>query len=111
MSREAEIELLKAIGHPVRVRILDALREGERNVGEIEDATAIAQPGLSQQLAILRKAGLVTTRKDAKLVFYALDSAAIRTLAASLEKLAGTRDIAPRRGPSPGAANFARVAP
>ncbi len=62
------IEALKALAHPLRFRILTALAAGERNVGEIEQVTAISQPGLSQQLGVLRKAGLVDTRKEAKLV-------------------------------------------
>jgi len=67
---DAPIDELKALAHPLRFRILEVLRNGERNVGEIEEASGIGQPALSQQLGVLRKAGLVETRKDAKLVFY-----------------------------------------
>ena len=72
MSEDVEtpIEELKAMAHPLRFRILQALGPGERNVGEIEAETNIGQPTLSQQLAVLRKAGLVSTRKEAKLVYY-----------------------------------------
>ena len=69
---EGLIEELKAIAHPLRLRILEVLREGERNVGEIEEVAQIGQPALSQQLGVLRKAGLVETRKEAKLVYYSL---------------------------------------
>lgn len=106
------IEQLKAAAHPLRFRILDLLRGGERNVGEIEEVSGIAQPGLSQQLGVLRKAGLVETRKDAKLVFYSLDSRAMARLAecfAQLGGLAAAGAAARPRQPSPGAANFARL--
>ncbi|NKB15977.1 MAG: winged helix-turn-helix transcriptional regulator [Sphingomonadales bacterium] len=77
MVQDAPIPALKALAHPLRWRILATLASGERNVGEIEQVTAIAQPGLSQQLGVLRKAGLVLTRKEAKLVFYSLSQEAM----------------------------------
>lgn len=108
---EPPIEALKAMAHPLRFRILDALREGERNVGELEEAARIAQPGLSQQLGVLRKAGLVATRKEAKLVYYRLAADRLSELAAVVQMLVpapASRDI-PGRAASSGAANFARL--
>lgn len=105
------IEELKAIAHPLRLRILEALRDGERNVGEIEAAAQVGQPALSQQLGVLRKAALVETRKEAKLVYYRLNEATLTELAALIESLVpqtGTTAISGRT-PSPGAANFARL--
>ena len=109
---EPPIEALKAVAHPVRFRILQALSGGERNVGQIEDATEIAQPGLSQQLAVLRSAGIVQSRKQAKLVFYSLDSDALQEVVSALAALSGAivaRPAATPRRPLPGAANFARL--
>lgn len=113
------VEALKALAHPLRWRILSALAGGERNVGEIEQATGIAQPGLSQQLGVLRKAGLVVTRKDAKLVFYALAAETIAEVTDALSGLAPKRPTpagtsfatgsAPQRSAVPGVANFARL--
>jgi len=108
------VEALKALAHPLRWRILTALASGERNVGEIEQATAIGQPALSQQLGVLRKAGLVVTRKDAKLVFYTLASTAIGEVTGALSGLApGSQSAAsapaPQRIAAPGVANFARL--
>ena len=116
MQDAALIEALKALAHPLRWRILTALATGgERNVGDIEQVTRIGQPALSQQLGVLRKAGLVTTRKDAKLVFYAL---AGREVAKVVEAM-GSLVPEPQRGqimpstgrpaPASGAANFARL--
>lgn len=111
MSEEGPIEELKAIAHPLRLRILQALRGSERNVGEIDEMAQIGQPALSQQLGVLRKAGLVETRKEAKLVYYRLATARLAIVADVIEDLA--EDDGPTmqtgRTPSPGAANFARL--
>lgn len=114
MENDDLIAGLKALAHPLRFRILAALAAGERNVGEIEQATGISQPGLSQQLGVLRKAGLVETRKDAKLVFYSNASEALATAATALTALAPHHSVAdptpaPQRTPAPGVANFARM--
>lgn len=109
------VEALKALAHPLRWRILTALASGERNVGEIEQATGIGQPALSQQLGVLRKAGLVVTRKDAKLVFYALAAEAIAAVTEALAGLSPEQPApartnpAPQRTSAPGVANFARL--
>ena len=110
-SDKAPIEQLKAIAHPLRFQILETLKVGELNVGEIENASGIGQPALSQQLGVLRKAGLVETRKDAKLVFYRRDEESLTGLA-DLICTAGTTGRtaqAARPSPAPGAANFARM--
>lgn len=87
-------DALKAIAHDVRLKLLHTLLEhGEKSVGELETLTGIGQPGLSQQLAVLRKAELVQTRRDAKLVFYSLAPEGLRDAAGLLCALAG---IAPR---------------
>ena len=108
---EPMVEELKALAHPLRLRILHVLSEGERNVGEIEDAAQIGQPALSQQLGVLRKAGLVETRKDAKLVYYSLGAEPLSELADLIGKLVpgSERQASIGRAASPGVANFARL--
>lgn len=111
-NHEANAELLRVLGHAVRLEIVGALTVGERSVGEIEHATGIAQPGLSQQLAVLRKAGLVTTRREAKQVFYSLNRAPIEELQRFCAELAGPGGSPRRQDPvrgTGGAAVFARV--
>lgn len=101
-------DILKAIAHDVRLKLLRTLLDnGEKSVGELEALTGIGQPGLSQQLAILRKAKLVQTRREAKLVFYRLDPKSLRDTARLLCALAG---IAPgeARPETPGAGSRAR---
>ena len=104
-------ETLKALAHPLRLRILQALAGVERNVGEIESVADVGQPALSQQLAVLRKAGLVATRKEAKLVFYRIEDGRLLTLIDALSGLAGDegQPNAARRQLAPQAANFARL--
>jgi DNA-binding transcriptional ArsR family regulator len=117
MPEDDLIEVLKALAHPLRWRILATLAAGERNVGEIERDSGIAQPTLSQQLSVLRKAGVVATRKEAKLVFYALAQNEIGAVRAALDALAPSvvnaafprEEAASPRTPAPGVANFARL--
>lgn len=87
-SRElanAATEKLKVYAQPQRLMILSCLLDGERTVGEIDAATGIGQPALSQQLAELRRAELVQTRKEAKSVFYALADAKVALCVRSME--------------------------
>ena len=63
---------LKILGHPVRLQILDMLRQGEICVCHIERALNKRQAYISQQLMTLRDAGLVETRKDGLQVYYRL---------------------------------------
>ena len=71
-AASAAAEKLKVFAQPLRLMILSCLLRAERNVAEIGEATGIGQPALSQQLAELRRAELVRTRKEAKQVWYML---------------------------------------
>jgi DNA-binding transcriptional ArsR family regulator len=68
-------ELLRVLGHGSRLALLLSVADEELSVSEIEGRTGIKQPALSQQLGILRKAGLIVGRRDAKQVFYSIDNA------------------------------------
>jgi len=107
------IDGLKALAHPARYSILAAIGEAERNVGQIEEACGIGQPALSQQLAVLREAGLVQHRRDARMVYYSLDSEAITSLVNAIASLLPPRFAeAPGNGSDStlhGAAQFARL--
>src|SRR3954453_14389343 len=65
-------ELFKALAHPARVRVLEVLVDGERSVGELQPLVGIEMSHLSQQLSVLRRAGVVVARKERSSVFYAL---------------------------------------
>ena len=64
--------LLKTLAHPVRLLLACTLAQGEYSVGELEARLDVHQPTLSQQLGVLREAGVVETRRDAKQIFYRL---------------------------------------
>ena len=67
--------LMNLLSNPDRLMLLCELADGERNVGELEEAVGIVQPTLSQQLAVLRTEGLVSTRRDGKNIYYQIASA------------------------------------
>ena len=73
MTRERlKAELFKAFAHPARVRVLELLSEADHTVGEMQPLVGIEPSHLSQQLAVLRRAGVVTSRKEGATVVYAL---------------------------------------
>lgn len=88
-SYEAAATLLKVMGHPVRLQILDMLRHGEICVCHIEAALGRRQAYISQQLMTLRDAGLVNARKEGLQVYYRLSNDAVMNL---LNHLYGTPD-------------------
>lgn len=65
-------ELFRTLGHPVRVRVLQLLREGEMTVGALQAELDLDSSGTSQHLAALRKQGLVASRRDGSSVYYRL---------------------------------------
>ncbi len=69
---ELKAELFRALAHPARIRVLEVLSDGERSVGELQPSVGIEMSHLSQQLGVLRRAGVVTTRKEGTSVIYAI---------------------------------------
>jgi DNA-binding transcriptional ArsR family regulator len=95
---EVKAELFKALGHPARVRALEVLAEGERTVGELQRLVGIESSHVSQQLGVLRRAGLVTTRREGSSVVYALKDPLVAELLGVAKRLlmavlAETRDL------------------
>ena len=60
----------RAIGEPMRIRLLDQLRDGEATVGELSDALDAGQQNISKHLGLLADAGIVGRRKDGNRVYY-----------------------------------------
>jgi ArsR family transcriptional regulator len=73
-------ELFKAIAHPARVRALEILAVGPRSVGDLQTEIGIEPARLSQQLAVLRRAGLVTARKERSSIIYSIKDPALTEL-------------------------------
>ncbi len=61
-----------ALSEPMRRRILELLRGGERGVGELVERLGLSQPGVSKHLRVLREAGLVSVRPDGRRRWYGL---------------------------------------
>ena len=71
---ELHASVCKGLADPKRLLIINAMRDGERSVGEICDELGLPQANVSQHLAVLRDKGLARTRKDGQRVFYELSS-------------------------------------
>src|SRR5665647_31659 len=65
-------ELFKSLGHPVRVQVLEQLVAGERSVGSLAEGLGLELSSLSQQLGVLRRAGVVITRRDGNTIYYSV---------------------------------------
>lgn len=70
-------EFFKALAHPLRISILDALRTGELTVNEISQRFGVEPANASQQLAVLRNKGIVAARKEGSNVYYSVSDPAI----------------------------------
>ncbi|SHL12258.1 transcriptional regulator, ArsR family [Pseudonocardia thermophila] len=79
---QLKAEFFKTLGHPVRIRVLELLSEREHAVSELVAEIKIEPANLSQHLAVLRRAGLVTTRKDGSAVHYSVTSQQVSELLA-----------------------------
>jgi DNA-binding transcriptional ArsR family regulator len=80
-------ELLKALGNRHRLLIVCQLIERERSVGELAEFLGLRDSTVSQHLALLRKDGLVETRRDAQTIYYSIGSAPARELLMTLYKI------------------------
>ena len=90
MSRplyQAKAEFFKTLGHPARIRVLELLSEREQAVGEMLPEVGIEATNLSQHLAVLRRAGLVTARKEGSTVYYTLTSPQVAELLAVARRI------------------------
>ena len=70
-------EFFKALAHPVRIRLLDCLRDGEKGVNELSEELQIEQANVSQQLAILRVRNIVVGKKSGSNVYYSVSDRTI----------------------------------
>jgi DNA-binding transcriptional ArsR family regulator len=75
-------EFFKTLGHPVRIRVLELLSEREYAVSELLTELSVEPANLSQQLAVLRRAGLVMARRDGSSAYYSLTSPRVAELLA-----------------------------
>lgn len=76
--------LLRSLAHQNRLLLLCQLSQGELCVSDLEDQLGIQQPSLSQQLSVLRREGLVATRREGKHIFYRIDDPRVLSLLQAL---------------------------
>lgn len=101
---EQASQLLKTLGNAQRLRVLCLLLEGEMSVGQINaQLPGLSQSALSQHLARLREEGLVSTRREAQTVWYALPPGPAHAIIATLYELYCAADDkdGPRAKPAP----------
>jgi len=70
-------EFFKALAHPIRIRIVDCLRGGEKGVNELSEMLQLEPANVSQQLAVLRVRNIVVGRKSGSSVFYSISDPAL----------------------------------
>ncbi|WP_055585639.1 ArsR/SmtB family transcription factor [Streptacidiphilus griseoplanus] len=95
---QAKAEFFRMLGHPVRIRVLELLQDGPMPVRDLLAAIDVERSNLSQQLAVLRRSGIVSAVREADTVVYALagpDVADLMRAARRIltELLAGQRDL------------------
>ncbi|KAA1431147.1 ArsR/SmtB family transcription factor [Mycolicibacter arupensis] len=83
---QVKAEFFKTLGHPARIRILELLAERDHTVGELLPEIGLEASNLSQQLGVLRRAGVVTAAKDGSTVVYSIASPVITELLAVARK-------------------------
>lgn len=86
---ETQAQLLKLLAHPARVAILDILRDEEHCVCHIEAYLGYRQAYISQQLAVLRQAGLIQDRRDGWNVFYRISDPRIYSILDAIQSIIG----------------------
>jgi len=73
-------DFFKTLGHPARIRVLELLAVRDRSVGELLPEVGLESSNLSQQLGVLRRAGVVVARKDGNTAIYSIASPDIAEL-------------------------------
>lgn len=84
---QLKAEFFKTLGHPARIRVLELLVQDDRSVGELQREVGLELSHLSQQLAVLRRAGVVVTRKQGNSVIYSIASPDMAELLAVARKV------------------------
>jgi DNA-binding transcriptional ArsR family regulator len=87
---QLKAEVFKTLGHPIRIRVLELLSERELSVGEMLGQLEVEASNLSQHLAVLRRSGFVSTRREASTVHYSLASPQVAELLAVARRLLTT---------------------
>ena len=88
-ARQTQVRLLKALAHPVRLQIVTLLCQGDQCVCHLRALVGKPQPYVSQQLAVLNRAGLVETTRDGLHIYYRVKDERVAELCALTREMAG----------------------
>jgi len=86
---QVKAELFRTLGHPVRIRVLELLQDGPKPVSDLLAEIGVEASSLSQQLAVLRRAGLVASTRSGASVMYALSTTDVADLLAAGRRILG----------------------
>jgi ArsR family transcriptional regulator len=95
---EAKAEFFRMLGHPVRIRVLELLQDGPKPVRDLLTAIEVEPSNFSQQLAVLRRSGIVTATRTGSTVVYELAGGDVAELLAAARRIlsvlaAGRREL------------------
>jgi DNA-binding transcriptional ArsR family regulator len=94
---EAQAQLFKLLAHPARLAILNILRDGEHCVCHMEAHLGYRQAYISQQIAVLREAGLIQDRRDGWNIFYRVTDPRIFSVLDTIQLMTGQPTVLPNR--------------
>ncbi len=87
---ELKAQFFKSLSHPARIRILEVLADGPRSVSALQPDVGIEASHLSQQLGVLRRAGIVDTERDGSSIIYSIGDERILELLAVAKQILAT---------------------
>ncbi len=93
---EIQAELCKSLSHPFRLKLIEVLKAGPKNVSEIEKETEQPQPFISQHLRVLRDKKIVTCERKKQERYYSLTNSKILKICQLLAELADRMEISPK---------------
>ncbi|MFT3863406.1 MAG: metalloregulator ArsR/SmtB family transcription factor [Solirubrobacterales bacterium] len=110
---KVKADFFRTLGHPIRVRVINLLRDGEKTVGQLQAELGIDSSGASQHLAAMRRAGILEARKEGTSVHYSVRDPRVFQVMESARQVIGSHleeanallgelgeDEAPREGAS-----------
>ncbi len=74
LAYKIKADFLKALAHPMRLQIIELLKDGERNVGSIMKILNMQQSSLSRHLTVLREAGILKSRQQGTVIYYDIEN-------------------------------------
>ena len=84
---EMQCEICKALGHPIRLAIVDSLNDNETSAAELIDSLAVSKVNLSKHVNLLAHAGIVESRREGRHIFYRLTDPEIHTACAIMRSI------------------------